>query len=325
MNCLNPLKLFEIDKDTKKVYGKEVDHVEVYTDGSIHPAKTKHVSRETFRAIFSYMEIPCRTCYGCRKDHARMWSERIMAELPYYDSSYFLTLTYNDDNIPVNDRGYNTLCTRDLQLFWKKLRKIQSNPIKYFACGEYGTTSHRPHYHAIVFGLELDDLVLHSHDYAANTDLYTSYKLSELWNNGFVSIGEVTQASARYVAGYVDKKLEVNRSNYYYKQLGIEPEKLYISNGIGERAYYDKVKSDLFDKNYEESYFDDVVIHNNSYYSNKFKREHPERHENWIDTLEKQAKADKRARRILMPDSVYYDSLDRENEFKIKNMKKRGD
>lgn len=81
----------------------------------------------------------------------------------------------------------------------------------------------------------------------------------------------------------------------------------------------------MFDKNYQESYFDDVVIHNNSYYSNKFKREHPERHENWIDTLEKQNKADKRARRLLMPDSVYYDSLDRENDFKIKNMKKRGD
>ena len=28
--------------------------------------------------------------------------------------------------------------------------------IKYFACGEYGNNTHRPHYHAIIYGVGLD-------------------------------------------------------------------------------------------------------------------------------------------------------------------------
>ena len=83
--------------------------------------------------------------------------------------------------------------------------------------------------------IDKQDYEIYSLDYMLRRErsLLLEQAQAELWNNGFVSIGEVTQASARYVAGYVDKKLEVNRSNYYYKQLGIEPEKLYISNGIG--------------------------------------------------------------------------------------------
>lgn len=323
--CLNPLRLFEIDKETKKIFGKEVDHVEVGFDGSIIPCKTKLVNPNCHHAVFTFREIPCRTCYSCRKSHALSWSERIMAELPYHDSAYFVTLTYHDSCLPHNSRGYSTLSTDDLQRFWKRLRKTQDTPIKYFACGEYGGTTYRPHYHAIVFGLKLDDLRIHQVDYQTGQTLYYSDHLASIWNNGFVSVGDVTIASARYVAGYVDKKLDHPRSGQFYKALDIEPEKLYISNGIGLRAYEDKIKDDLFNNKYSSSIIGTHEIHNNSYFTSKYKDSNPDEYEEWILSLEKQEKADRRARRKVMPDSVYYDSLDRENKRLIDNRKKRGD
>lgn len=40
------------------------------------------------------------------------------------DSAYFITLTYDNENLPIiNGRG--TLVKRDLQLFFKRLRKDQ--------------------------------------------------------------------------------------------------------------------------------------------------------------------------------------------------------
>ena len=63
-------------------------------------------------------------------------------------SAFFITLTYNNENLPPGDE----LCKRDLQLFIKRLRKV--NPgIRYFAIGEYGEEGKRPHYHAVIFNL----------------------------------------------------------------------------------------------------------------------------------------------------------------------------
>ena len=60
----------------------------------------------------------------------------------------YITLTYNDDHLPAN----GSLQPRDLQLFWKRLRKARTPGIRYYACGEYGDQTARPHYHAIIFG-----------------------------------------------------------------------------------------------------------------------------------------------------------------------------
>lgn len=92
-----------------------------------------------------------------------------MLELQYHDSSYFVTLTYDDLHVPKSyypdpETGEAhtsfTLCKRDFQLWMKRLRKkFSDDKIRFFACGEYGGQTKRPHYHVIVFGLHLNDLV----------------------------------------------------------------------------------------------------------------------------------------------------------------------
>lgn len=58
-----------------------------------------------------------------------------------------MTLTYDDDNCPLS------LDKTALQKFWKRFRKLVDVPIRYFACGEYGSLNWRPHYHALVLDL----------------------------------------------------------------------------------------------------------------------------------------------------------------------------
>ena len=82
---------------------------------------------------------------------------RIMNEVRMHDVSCFVTLTYNDENLPKD----NTLVKEDLQKFWKDLRyRIFPEKIRYFASGEYGDETQRPHYHAVIFNYFPDDAEL---------------------------------------------------------------------------------------------------------------------------------------------------------------------
>lgn len=131
--------------------------------------------------------FPCGQCLSCTIKRRRAWVTRLYLENIFHTDACFVTLTYNDDNLPAN----GSLVKRDFQLFIKRLRKA-AYPVKlrYYACGEYGTKSQRPHYHAIIFGLP-----------------YTAKALFEsCWRFGYVYLGDVTHNSISYVAGYVTKK-----------------------------------------------------------------------------------------------------------------------
>lgn len=95
---------------------------------------------------------PCGKCNVCRVQRSNQWALRCMHELKQYgNKAVFVTLTYNEENLPKN----KTLVKDDLQKFWKRLRKnLKGRKISYFACGEYGSRYDRPHYHAIIFGLD---------------------------------------------------------------------------------------------------------------------------------------------------------------------------
>ena len=128
------------------------------------------------------IQIPCGKCIGCRLEYSRQWANRCMLELQYHDSAYFVTLTYNEEHVPRTGlHGEMSLRKRDFQLFMKRLRKKYSDDrIRFYAAGEYGTTTQRPHYHAILFGLHLDDLqVYKSKD---SFKYFTSPGLQRVWS-----------------------------------------------------------------------------------------------------------------------------------------------
>jgi len=148
------------------------------------------------------LEIPCGYCIGCRLERARQWSVRIMHEASMHEENSFVTMTYNDDNLP-DDMSLNH---EHVQKFMKRLRKqYNDRKVRYYVCGEYGDRYSRPHYHMCLFGMDF------SHDrtkYSENggNTLFNSVSLDNVWGMGDCQIGNLTIQSASYVARYVVDK-----------------------------------------------------------------------------------------------------------------------
>lgn len=122
-----------------------------------------------------------------------------MDEAQIHEHNQFLTLTYSDDHLPPDQ----SLDLEHTQKFMKRLRKSRSpDKLRFMMAGEYGEERGRPHYHAIVFNLELPDLELYRTN-GRQEPLYRSRELNRIWGKGDCIVGAVTQQSCSYVAGYM--------------------------------------------------------------------------------------------------------------------------
>lgn len=204
MSCTNPnLMLFSLDPITGSV--------ETFFLGpaSLHDPLTFGSAADLSTRGYYFQPVPCGCCADCRADYAREWSNRCLLELDDNNGiGCFLTLTYNDFNLPLDDDG-PTLRKRDLQLFMKRLRwSFPDKRVRFFACGEYGSHTQRPHYHVILFGLGLSDFgdcVVKKYN-KLGQPLWISDRLSKIWPFGYHLIGAVTKESCDYVARYTLKK-----------------------------------------------------------------------------------------------------------------------
>lgn len=240
--------------------------------------------------------LPCRKCIGCRLDHAKMWATRCLHQASLHKNNCFVTLTYNDENLPK----HGGLDHRDYQLFTKKLRDKLQHKIKFYMCGEYGSVCAkcklsefrcqcekfekslgRPHFHACIFNHDFKDKKLHS--IKKDVKLFRSEELEKIWTNGFSTIGDVTFQSAGYVARYITKKINGKMALEHYNVIDHDtgeflierrPEYTACSNGIG-KGWYDKFKHDVYP-------LDKVIIRDNvkvkppRYYDNLYDLEYPE-------------------------------------------------
>lgn len=190
------------------------------------------------------VELPCGQCIGCRLERSRQWAIRCVHEASLYERNCFVTLTYDNEHLPKD----GSLDVRHFQLFMKRLRKEFSDQrIRFFHCGEYGETFKRPHYHACLFNFDPGDKVLWS--VRDGVRLYTSENLSELWSQGFVTVGDVTFESAAYVARYITKKVTGALAESHYVDISPsgevlaerKPEYITMSRrpGIG-KGWYEK-------------------------------------------------------------------------------------
>lgn len=129
--------------------------------------------------------LPCGSCIGCRKARAREWALRCTLELSEHATACWATLTYDNGHVPP------TLDKRHLSGWLKRLRKrMGATRVRFFASGEYGETTFRPHYHAILYGVD-----------------EKSSLPQATWPHGFVHVDPLTPAAVSYVAGYCSKKL----------------------------------------------------------------------------------------------------------------------
>lgn len=130
----------------------------------------------------------CGQCMPCRVNRRRLWSHRLLLESFKHSEACFVTLTYADEHLPPS----GSVSRKAVQGFLKRLRdRIHPRRIRFYAVGEYGELTQRPHYHLALFGIgpvEASDLV------------------PKAWPFGGVHIGDLSPASASYLARYVTKK-----------------------------------------------------------------------------------------------------------------------
>ena len=261
--CYHPLKGFAVGQTAKKktqykICSYDVNTVLIPIDGGTTIC-TIEENKWTpgYKTITEYTDIPCGQCIGCRLDYSKQWANRCMLELEYHEKAYFATMTYAPEEMPIsyyakNDNGEaqatGTLDKRDLQLFFKRLRKKQEEQIRYYAVGEYGTEFERPHYHAIIYGLDLPDLTFH-HKGKNGFPYYKSQIFENAWKKGICDLTTVSWDTCAYVARYMTKKLKGNEGKKY-EITNIEPPFSLMSRKPGiARQWFDD-HPDCYDYDY---------------------------------------------------------------------------
>lgn len=198
------------------------------------------------------LQIPCGQCAECRLKRSREWAVRCMHEASLHDHNCFLTLTYADEHLSSPSLKY-----KDFSDFIKRLRWHRPNQkFLYFAAGEYGETNpatgikdgglYRPHFHAILFGVDFPDK--RPVRLLGKSDLFYSDELDRIWSFGNCTIGSVEFESCAYVARYAMKKVTGDLAKAHYtivtpdgEVIEREPEMLHMSKrpAIG-RAWFEK-------------------------------------------------------------------------------------
>lgn len=250
MSCLYPVEIFLLSK--------------FYRGGSL-PTVLHDLRKAVPAHRDKYMHSirPCGTCIECRLQKSSYIATRCVHEARLHNQNSFLTLTFSDENFPLD----SSLSTDTIQKFWKKLRKHIFKEsgllIKHYTAGEYGDAKgdrvrvlpdgtivgDNPHYHSCLFGYDFPDK-----KYLRKTEngdiLYTSATLEKIWGNGHCPIGDVSFESAAYVARYTLKKIYGEDSDLYYD--GRLPEQSWSSNGLGE-TWFHQYSSDVYPR-------DEIII-----------------------------------------------------------------
>lgn len=211
--------------------------------------------------------VPCQQCHECRLQRSRSWANRCVLEMEDFPPiatqegeicrNWFVTLTYDEDHTtelrsPVDHMSLSLHQRPDgkakdhLQMYMDSLRasykrNFGHEGIRFFACGEYGDTNLRPHYHAILFNCPIPEDMLDPLFKNKFGHVYSNCELiSDAWNNkGFAVITPANWSNAAYTARYIMKKQTGDNAEKLYEENGLLPPFVRMSRmpGIAANAY----------------------------------------------------------------------------------------
>lgn len=265
MGCYKPLIRFYVP-DNPEASG----HIYTLRRFAIERAHNPNLTYEDLIYRKDVMLIPCGQCIGCKIQKKQDWATRIEMEAKTWpkDEVWFVTLTYNDENVPgirhstgemfrgakytrLKNKGTlevnQTLWYEDIQKFLKRLRKAHSGQLRYFVAGEYGSKTGRPHYHLILFGYTPEKLETYS---KVRPDGYMiDSRITRLWSYGLHNLINPDEGGYSYVSGYVCKKMEDETKKHI--ENGLIPPFCQMSRdpGLGYQ-YYKEHEQEIWKKGY---------------------------------------------------------------------------
>lgn len=155
-----------------------------------------------------YKIYPCGHCAACRKNDATSWGLRSYFEARQFSSSSFLTLTYEDDCLlpsTLPDFAGN-LSKSHIKDFTKKFAYYHKSPYRYFIGAEYGDTTNRPHYHCILFGVDITSPAFYDKEWIQTKNGYNC--MCKAWTKGLCFLRPLASSDCFYSSKYSTKFTE---------------------------------------------------------------------------------------------------------------------
>lgn len=176
--------------------------------------------------------VKCGKCDTCRKERTQDWAIKLINEAKYHKKACFITLTFDnkillDKNSKAYKYGANPSFVYNInnskeyfRNFMKRLRKkFEGRRITFYHVGEYGEKTHRPHHHAILFGVNFEEDRKEAElSKSGHPQLY-SETLSELWACGRCRLQDINPNNIIYISQYSLKKFKNNKLNKQYKSI----------------------------------------------------------------------------------------------------------
>ncbi|HEY9758910.1 MAG TPA: hypothetical protein V6C97_27320 [Oculatellaceae cyanobacterium] len=175
----------------------------------------------------------CGHCAPCEIKKREVWVTKLMLEGTQHQEAVFVTLTYDENNVPLTEDGIPTLRRNDLVLFHKRLRKaVEPLKLRNFNRSEYGETTDRPHYHTLIFNYPncLQGSTNTTQMHETGSCCPPCDQIRATWGLGNIVVQPFCEQNARYVAKYSTKNL---RQKDNPDLNGREPEKTWGSNKPG--------------------------------------------------------------------------------------------
>ena len=174
----------------------------------------------------------CGKCAMCRRKKAFEWKVRARHELIETEGNkaIYFTMTYRPEDLRITAKvkevkkdKLGTIWREDVNKFIDRM-KIKYGKFRYMYCAEYGPVTWRPHYHMIIFGIDVNEI--------------SREEIEERWKLGHVDKSElyVTDYCIQYVVGYISKKLKngAKKVNSYKGNNRQEPY-MASSPGLGQK------------------------------------------------------------------------------------------
>lgn len=140
----------------------------------------------------------------------------MLEAMEHPQNNTFVTLTYSDEVLLKQQRsaflkGEPSLIPRDLQLFLKRYREVSPQRLRFFAVGEYGNETFRPHYHAGLFNVPVcarGETKKSPRGRCLWAECCETCKLvGDKWGLGDIEVRALDASKCEYLARYVTKKM----------------------------------------------------------------------------------------------------------------------
>ena len=273
MRCVTPM--FRVYEKTNYKKGRIVPREEILETLNFEPnyIRTRMKYFGTKNPYHSVETVACGHCYACALNYSAEWATRIMLESKKYECNYWVTLTYDQEHLPIAEKivlgdeifenvgdikwSEGCLVEQHMVTFLNSLRKhlertYKHKGVKYYYAGEYGSVTNRPHYHIILMNCPLDITQFYGTHIDQNYKAHwKSHELERFWDKGMIDICELEWSDAAYTARYCSKKLFKTTSDRGYCEEGKIPEFVRMSKGIG---------MDYFNENMEKIYKIDGLV-----------------------------------------------------------------